>query len=178
MNIIEAKKVYNTDEQLEKFMELEKFYKKNGNDVTAGYINDATAVRFDEKNNIEFQSLHFASNLKTLSTGTLLDNGVVINQIQRNEQKSYFQIFSWNKDYDTYTYLLFDDLDSMIKAYNTIKDANCNLCDENLVEKLKDLKIPIDNILKANQTKVEDEDFLAENPVSYDDAEPSTTKII
>ena len=100
---------------------------------------------------LEFQTLHQASDLETLSTGALLGDGVVIRQIQRNPQDKYFQLFSWNKDYTKYTYVLFDSLMAMDIAYDILKAFNTNLCTENVAETIRTLRIPIDNILQVKE---------------------------
>ena len=152
MNIIDAKELYTESEQLEKLDKLCDFYKKIGDDVTAGYLGSAvTNIRFDDNSNLEFQTLHKSSDLETLSTGALLDDGVVIKQIQRNSKGNYFQLFSWSKDFSKYTYLLFDDMLAMDSVYNILKGANANLCTEDFSECLRSLNIPVDNILQVKE---------------------------
>ena len=152
MNIIEARELYTDSEHLKKLDELCNFYKKVGNEVTAGYLGSMISnIRFDDMGDLEFQTLHAASNLETLSTGALLNDGVVIRQIQRTPQEKFFQLFSWNKDYTKYTYVLFDSLMAADIAYDIIKAADTNLCQENVADALRSLRIPIDNILQVKE---------------------------
>ena len=164
MNIIEAKELYTESEHLKKLNELCDFYKEIGDEVIAGYLGSTISnIRFDDMGDLEFQTLHEAIDLETLSTGALLNNGVVIRQIQKNPQEKFFQLFSWNKDYTKYTYILFDNLTALDIAYDIIKAADTNLCTENVAESLRTLRIPIDNILQVKDNvevnSIEELDF-------------------
>ncbi len=151
MNIIDAKGLYSNSNNLEKIEEVCKFYEKVGNNPQGAYLGSTVSDISFDKGHIEFETIHVASNLETNSTGVLLDNGVLIKQTQKNAKDEYFQIFSWNKDYSKYTYILFDSAIAMEVSFNKIADANINLCDGTLIDKLASLRIPTDAILQVKE---------------------------
>lgn len=172
MNIIEAKELYNEEKKLEKLDKLEDFYRKVGNVVTAGYLGSTIFnVRFDNKENLEFQTFHRAGDLESLSTGVLLNDGIMIRQIQRNSKDKYFQLFSWNNDYTKYTYVLFDSLKAMDEVYDILKATDTNLCVDNVAEVIRSLRIPIDNILQVKEN-------MEANTDGYSQERELRTKII
>ena len=118
MNIIDVKNMYSGSKYEGKLDRAVRLFEKTGDDVKSGYLGSViTNIGFDNLGNFEFSSEHMASNLETKSTGALLDEGAVIKQIQENDKEKFYQIFSWNNDFDKYTYVLFDSEEAMNFSY-------------------------------------------------------------
>ena len=152
MNIIDVKEMYNGgrfESGLNKFYH---FYQVTGDDVKSGYLGSTISnVTFDNDNNLELSTVKVVGDLETESTCVMLDDTVLIKQEQKNMEDTSYQIFSWNKDYDKCTYILFDDKKAMDVSYDRIKKSNTCLCNGELNSKLTSLQIPISNILQVQE---------------------------
>lgn len=163
MNISEVRKQI-VGASYEKDVEvLEKLYNNTGNCVMNGFLGSSiTNISYDDIGKLEFQSVHMADDLTTISTGVVLDAAVVIRQTQENDRNKYSQIFSWKKDGSSYTYIAFDQEDVMGYAYEQIKRYHPKFLGENIDQDLRELGIPFDNIMdvKVSQ-KVENVDTVS-----------------
>ncbi len=152
MNIIDAKEAYNGgrfENGLNKFYRL---YQATGDDVKSGYLGSAISdVTLDDGGNLELSTFKVVGDLETDSTCVMLDDTVLIKQEQKNKEDKSFQIFSWNKDYDKCTYILFDNKEAMDVSYDRIKKSNTCLCNGELNSKLTSLQIPTSNILQVQE---------------------------
>lgn len=129
---------------------LEDIYEKAGNCVMNGYLGSAvTNISYDENGLVEFQSQHMVADLLTESTGAVLRDSVIIKQMQKNSEGEVAQLFSWKKDGSKYTYIGFNNVDSMNFAYNQIKQFCPYYLEGNLVPDFKYLNIPLDSILSV-----------------------------
>ena len=122
MNIIDAKEAYNGGRFENGLNKFYRLYQATGDDVKSGYLGSAIS-----------------------------DDTVLIKQEQKNKEDKSFQIFSWNKDYDKCTYILFDNKEAMDVSYDRIKKSNTCLCNGELNSKLTSLQIPTSNILQVQE---------------------------
>ena len=140
---------------------LEMFYERTGNCVMNGYVGSSLdGISYDEAGRMEFHSFYQEGDLKTVSTGALLRDSIVIKQIQLNKRQNYYQLFSWDKDLDTYTYLAFDDEKTLDYAYRQIK-RYAHFLGEEAQQEIVQLGIPFEHIMDVKACQKFGEDAIS-----------------
>lgn len=135
----------NTDSS--RMMLLRKLYNNSGSCVMNGFIGDSiSSYSIDDVGNLQFESSKVDSGSLVNSTGTVLSNSVVIKQVQKSKDRSYNHLFSWDVPRNLYTYVLFDDEDSMNHCYSEIKSFDMNLCEGDISTNFKKMGVSFDNI--------------------------------
>jgi hypothetical protein len=146
MNINEVNKDLLDSKKIEITL-LSKLYSNNGNCIQDGFVGDSISnLDVDDSNNLEFNTFKNYNGLDIYSYGTVLDNSVLIKQIQKNGEKTHNQLFSWDVDDNSYTYVVFDNEKSLDDAYNKIKAFKVNLNNEDISLLFGKLDISFDNV--------------------------------
>lgn len=164
MNINEVRNI-DCNEQL---AVLKRLLVNTGNCVMNGYLGDSVSgVSLDEYGNIEFVSRKEDNSVLVESRGAVLSDSVVIRQKQDIKNRTYYQVFSWDLAEDVYTYIAFDDAESMNSCYEKIKKFDVNLCKEDISNKFVELGISFDSIAQIllNQS-VHSDDFVEDSTSS------------
>ncbi len=129
---------------------LDRVYENSGNNCISGYLDGINNIDFDEFNHMYFDSYHIVRDLETISRGTVLDDeSILIMQIQRNKEKSYYQMFGISSDSKKYTYLEFENDQAMEEAYFRMRKNNTNLCQGDLSDSLRRIGVDFDTIGQA-----------------------------
>lgn len=148
MNISEVKKLVEGASYEEKVDVLETITERVGDCVEIGYLGSSVSnISYDEFGNVEFQSEKKAKDIVTKSSGTVLDESVIIMQVQESDTSRLLQLYSWKKDGSKYTYLTFDSLLALEKAYCEIKKQNKGFLAENLDADLQDVGVSYRDIM-------------------------------
>ena len=147
---------------------LENLYNHAGNCVMNGYIGSSIDdISYDEAGKVEFHSVYQKGDLVTVSTGAILENSIVIKQMQTEKKKNYYQMFSWNKEGDMYTYLAFDDQKALDHAYQQIKKQDLFLGEDTQYDLLQ-LGVPFDHVMDVRSCQKTGEDFLSSMIAEYE----------
>lgn len=150
MNISEVKKLVEGASYEEKLDVLERIYQYAGDCLENGYLGSSVAnISFDEFGRVEFQSEHLSEDVVTKSSGAVLDESVIIMQVQETQDNRLLHLYSWKCDGTGYTYLAFDSMAALEKAYNGIKKANMGFLAENLDDNLQELGISYRDIMNV-----------------------------
>ena len=148
MNISEVKKLVEGASYEEKVDVLEMITERVGDCVEIGYLGSSVSnISYDEFGNVEFQSEKRAKDIVTKSSGTVLDESVIIMQVQESDTSRLLQLYSWKLDGSKYTYLTFDSKLALEKAYLEIKKQNVGFLAENLDDNLQKLDISYRDII-------------------------------
>lgn len=148
MNISEVKNLVEGASYEEKIEILETISERVGDCLEIGFLGSAVSnISYDENGIVEFQSEKRTHDLVTKSTGAVLDEGVFIMQIQESATSKLLQLYSWKLDGSKYTYLTFDSVLALEKAYTEIKKLNKGFLAENLDDDLQELGISYRDIM-------------------------------
>lgn len=129
---------------------LEELCNNAGNCVMNGFLRDSVdACKFDFNGVLEFSSNRERDGLSISSKGAVLPNGILIKQTQKSDEANYYNLYSWNKDGDSYTYLSFDNVDVLNRYYDVIKRFGYNLCDEDITDLFKEMGLSFDNVTQV-----------------------------
>lgn len=129
---------------------LSSLLEKNGSCAMNGYIGE-TNRKFTIDNNgvFEFATVNQSADYETKSQGAVLGDGVVIKQVQKSEKTSYNQLYAWNIDDNSYTYIVFDNSISLDDCYEKTKVMDVNLAKEDLSSKFAEMGISFDNVAQV-----------------------------
>lgn len=148
MNIGEVKKLVEGASYEDKIEVLENICEYAGDCLENGYLGSSVSnISYDEFGRVEFQSEHYSKEITTTSIGAVLDNSVVIMQVQKSDNCKLLQLYSWKIDGSCYTYLTFDSVLALEKAYNEIKKQNKEFLASNLDGDLHDVGISYRDIM-------------------------------
>lgn len=129
---------------------LTNLLEKNGSCAMNGYLGE-TNIKFTIDNNgvFEFATTNQLENNETKSQGAILSDGVVIKQVQKTDRSSYNQLYAWNIDDNSYTYIVFDNNSSLDDCYEKTKAMDINLAKEDLSSKFAEMGISFDNVAQV-----------------------------
>lgn len=148
MNISEVKNLVEGASYEDKVEVLETLYERVGDAVEIGYLGSSVSnISYDDNGIVEFQSENRNGGLKTISTGAVLDDSVIIMQVQESSCNRLLQLYSWKSDGSKYTYLTFDSLLALENAYKEVKRQNLGFLAECIDEDLKKLGISYRDIM-------------------------------
>ena len=148
MNISEVRQLVEGASYEEKIQILENICERVGDCLENGYLGSAVAnISYDEFDRVEFQSEKVMADANIKSSGAVLDNSVIIMQSQITENSKLLQLYSWKLDGSCYTYLTFDSILALEKAYTEIKKQNKGFLAENLDSDLQELGISYRDIM-------------------------------
>ena len=126
---------------------LKRLLGNTGNCAMNGYLGDSVSgVSITSNGNVEFSSNKKDDSTLVNSKGTVLSDSVVIKQEQTIGNRVYYQVFSWDLAEDVYTYIAFDDSESMNACYEKIKTFDVNLCREDISTKFVEMGIAFDHM--------------------------------
>ena len=126
---------------------LKKLYNYYGNCFLNGYIGDSIVdFTIDENGYLEFITNKVTDDKEISSTGTVLTDSVIIKQIESSSDRINNQLFSWDIYSNKYTYISFDNEESMNECFNKIKSNDINLCRGDVSLSLKNIGISFDNV--------------------------------
>lgn len=148
MNISEVRKLVDGASYEEKVDVLETIAERVGDCLEIGFLGSSVSnISYDEFGNVEFQSEKKTKGVVTKSSGAVLDECVVIMQVQETCVSRLLQLYSWKKDGSKYTYLTFDSILALEKAYNEIKKCNKGFLAENLDADLQEIGVSYRDIM-------------------------------
>lgn len=151
MNMSEVNNGFYLDNERQKEVAvLSSLLDKNGSCSMNGYLGSSNVkLSFDDAGILEFETRNEADDFVTESWGAVLSDGVVIKQVQKNSQVSYNQLFSWDVDSNSYTYLVFDNMQSMNDCYDKIKAFDVNLNKVDISSTFAELGISFDDVAQV-----------------------------
>lgn len=150
MNINEANKFYVENPSSKEAEILAKLLEKNGNCSMNGYLgSDNLKFTMDESGLLEFETIDENMEYVTKSQGVVLSDGVVIKQVQKNDTVSYNQLYAWNIQDNSYSYIVFDNYQSLDDCYKKIKVLDVNLAKEDISSKFGEMGISLDNVAQV-----------------------------
>ena len=147
---------------------LERLFSNVSNSAINGYVGDSIKkIGVDECGNLEFLSIHQNEKVVTTSVGAVLKDSIVIKQTQENANYPKInQLYSWNLDCNTYSYLLFDNEAALELAYKKIKYTDTNLCTGDITEKLQAIDISFDDIAQIRVNEKPNNEELDDNSIT------------
>ncbi len=179
MNISEVKNLVEGASYEEKVEILEMIYERAGDCQENGYLGSGVAnISYDEFEKVEFQSEKATNDMTISSTGAVLDNSVVIMQVQVSNDSKLMQLYSWKCDGSSYTYLTFDSMAVLEKAYTEIKKQNKGFLAGNLDSDLQEIGIAYRDIMDVKVAVKVQEKVLEEQEVETLDFERLQTSFI
>ncbi len=126
---------------------LANLLEKNGNCLMTGYLGaDNVKFTMNDRGMLEFETIVDDSENVTKSQGAVLRDGVVIKQVQKSDSATYNQLFAWNIDDNSYTYIVFDDYQSLVACYEKVKEFDVNLAKEDISSKFAEMGISFANV--------------------------------
>lgn len=129
---------------------LENIYEYAGDCIQNGFLGSGVSnISYDEFGYVEFQSEKVFDNFSVNSNGTVLDDSVVIMQVQKNNDKKFWNLYSWKLDGSSYTFFEFDSLKVLEIAYIGLKRINASFLTENLDEFLSEVGISYRDIMNV-----------------------------
>jgi len=141
MNVVDCK-YENGDTGL-----LKQLYNNSGSCIMNGYIGDAAPIfSLDSNGCLEFETNKKIGDNYTKSKGAILSNSIAIKQLDKKGDRDYYQLFSWDVDNSMYSYILFDNIESLDDCYNKIKENNICLCNTDVTGFFKNNNISFDNV--------------------------------
>lgn len=150
MNINEVKNSNLGNERQKEINILCDLLKKNGNCAMNGYLGcNKIDFSFDNLGILEFFTRNETADSITESKGAVFNNNVLIKQVQKKENKNLNQLITWDVNENSYTYVAFDNFESLTQCYERIKEANINLCHEDVDVKFTELGISFDNVAQV-----------------------------
>lgn len=148
MNISEVKNLVEGASYEEKINVLEDIAERVGDCQEIGFLGSSVSnISYDEFGKVEFESEKVSSDVITKSKGVVLDESVVIMQTQESDNSKLLQLYSWKIDGSKYTYLTFDSMLALEKAYNEMKKCNKGFLAENLDDDLQEIGISYRDIM-------------------------------
>ena len=148
MNISEVRDLLEGASYEKEIEVLETIWNYVGDSVLNGYLGSSVeTVSFDEDGRLEFDSRFETDDVVTLSTGVVLSDSVIIRQVQKHDKGYYCQLISWTKDGKNYSTIVFDNVNTLDKAYNGLKKLSGEFLDDNLNSVLEELDISFDNVM-------------------------------
>ena len=129
---------------------LEKIYLTTGNCIMNGFLGeDILETRLNDEGNVEFLSSKKRDEGVVDSTGVVLEDSVLIKQVDQGESNTYYKLYSWDVETGTYTFLGFDNQNSLNHFYNVIKRFGMNLCSEDISSSLGEMGLTFDNVTQV-----------------------------
>ena len=126
---------------------LKQLYKNSGSCIMNGYIGESMPnFSLDSNGCLEFSTKKDNGNSFTESKGAILSNSVAIKQLDKKNDRDYYQLFSWDVDKSMYTYILFDNNESLDDCYEKVKSNDICLCNTDVTGFFKNNDISFDNI--------------------------------
>ncbi len=151
MNISEVKELISGASYEAKVEILERICELSGDCVENGYLGSSIAnISYDEFGNVEFQSDFLGADFEIKSSGTVLENTVLIKQTRINAERKEFYLYSWDLNGTSYTYLVFDSEIVLDKAYSAMKAKNIGFLAKNIDNTLQSIGIAYRDILDVN----------------------------
>ena len=167
MNISEVRDLLEGASYESEIEVLETIWNYVGDSVLNGYLGSSVeTVSYDEDGRLEFDSRFETDDVVTLSTGVVLSDSVIIRQVQKHDKGYYCQLISWTKDGKNYSTIVFDNVNTLDKAYNGLKKLSGEFLDDNVNSVLDELQISFDNIMNikigqvAEQQSIDVSDLL------------------
>lgn len=129
---------------------LERLCNNAGNCVMNGFLGDSvSSCNFDENGILEFSSRKESEGVAVDSVGAVLSNSILIKQKQNGEMMHYHNLYSWDEDSDSYTYLSFDNEGELNRCYDTIKRFDANLCRDDITALFRNMGLSFDSVTQV-----------------------------
>ena len=126
---------------------LKKLYDLIGNSYMSGFIGDSiTSFSVDDNDLLEFTTLKELNNSTFGSSGVVLPGSIVF--MQSVDEVDINNLISYDDKNNRFTFISFDDYNSMSECYNSIKNNNINLCSGDISSILNDIGVSLDSISK------------------------------
>ena len=156
MKISEASKFvgYN-DKVVEDAFVLTKLFAATGDTSKSGYLDDSiTGMKLDDNGNLQFDSYREKDGRIIISNGVVYNNCVLIKQHENVGKRDYYQLYSWDIESKNYTFVSFDNLESMDECFEKLRKTQTNLHNEDISLKFAELGVSFDDIaqVRLNQT--------------------------
>lgn len=152
VSVIENKNFGSNQKELE---ELYQFYQLVGDRVESGYLGSSIDnIQKDENGKLFVSTQNLSGSCYTKSKTTLLDHSFLVQQIQEKGDQKYYQLFSWDKSGEKYTYVEFDNEESLNSCCNGIRKYVSDPLGVQVETIMRQLQIPKDHIMnvKINQS--------------------------
>ncbi len=129
---------------------LANLLEKNGSCSMNGYLGTSN-INFlmDDSGVLEFETINTNSEYITKSRGAVLSDCVIIKQVQEKDRSSYNQLFAWNTADNSYTYIVFDNYQSLDDCYEKVKAMDVNLAKEDISSKFAEMGISFDSVAQV-----------------------------
>ena len=129
---------------------LEKIFLISGNCIMNGFLGeDIVDTNYDGDGRFEFVTSKQNENGVVDSVGVVLDDSVLIKQVDQGESNTYYKLYSWDVDSGIYTFLSFDNRQSLNHFYNVIKRFGKNMCEEDISSSLAEMGLTFDNVTQV-----------------------------
>lgn len=131
----------------EKVDVLSKLLEKNGCCSMTGYLGVANMqLAVDDNGVVEFVTETENDDFIIKSQGAIISDGVVIKQVQTGASVSFNQLFAWDIDDNSYTYIVFDNPRGLNDCYEKLKNFNVNLTKEDISSKFMEMNISFNDV--------------------------------
>lgn len=129
---------------------LEKIYLISGNCIMNGFLGeDFLVTEYDDNGNFVFATSKKSDEGVVDSIGAVLDDSVLIKQVDQEESNTYYKLYSWDVESGTYTYLAFDNQNSLNHFYNVIKTFGKNIVFEDISSAFIEMGLSFDNVTQV-----------------------------
>ena len=129
---------------------LEVLYKKTGNCSANGYLGEKLQdVSFDTEGRLEFSTHKEVDDVVVDSKGAVLSDSILVKQTQKGHSFTSCQLYSWDVSQNKYTFLAFDNEDSLNQFYSVIKRFDANLCDEDVSSLFQEMGLTFESVIQV-----------------------------
>lgn len=152
---------------------------KNGSCLANGFLGEDNVEFFvDDSGILEYKTLHSSSEFETYSIGAILSDSVLIKQTQKNDNRIYNQLISWDVGSNSYTYVAFDNAEALDDCYEKLKSGDVNLSKKDISTEFSKLGISFDGVAQVllNQ-KVDELSFMVESVSSSEINKSASNRI-
>ena len=118
----------------------------NGNCKMNGFIGDVTDYIIGTDGVPEFNTTHNDDGVIIDSTGCILNHSILIKQVEKKGEITFYHLYSWDIEDSNYTHIVFDNGNALDDCYLKVKDADMNLSRGDIVDNLNSIGINMEHV--------------------------------
>ena len=80
------------------------------------------------------------------STGCILNHSILIKQVEKKGEITFYHLYSWDIEDSNYTHIVFDNGNALDDCYSKVKDADMNLSRGDIVDNLNSIGINMEHV--------------------------------
>lgn len=128
---------------------LKTIYENTGNSMISGFLGEPIQnASYDEEGHFTFSTRKKFSHSVVTSEGVVLPSGVLIQQVQKEDESTTYRLYSWDVDENQYTVLSFDQEQAMRRFFETICRFDLCLCDDDISTLLQEMGLTLESVMQ------------------------------